>query len=421
MLADLDELALRCRDERARAYISEALACYKAGAYRATIISTWIAVMFDIIDKLRELSLAGDKAALELIEKFDAITAAHDIPRAQQFERELLAIARDKFELISPQEHVDLERLQQDRHRCAHPSQSTVGEVFTPTAELARFHIRSAVEHLLQHEPAQGKAALESILTTIRSKLFPHDEKKALTILGAGPLRRARASLARNLTLVLLKAVLREDDSWPVGAQRKAALLCIQQLHPAQWIQVLQQNLTPLIRSLTKEEELFRAALLLYLHPSVADAVEEDQLLHLSEFVRRLPRDKLPWLEDFLRPGPFLTVARKRVARMDVKEIAEFNDMTFAAPPSDVGDHMIKRYSEATSFDMANDWSKVIQPQVAYFSTDQIKTMLTAVLQNGELQGSFQLPHLIAAVKRTEHSKDKEVAALLAQCQAIKQ
>src|SRR5262249_42126635 len=152
-----------------------------------------------------------------------------------------------------------------------------------------------------------------------------------------------------------------------------------QQLHPAQWIQVLQQNLTPLIRSLTKNEELLRAAHLLYLHPSVADAVEEDQILHLSEFIRRLPKDELLWLEDFLRPGPFLTVARQRVERMDAKEVAEFLDMTFAEPPSAVCDHMIKRYSGATSFDMANEWSKIIQPQVAHFSIDQIKTTLTAV------------------------------------------
>jgi hypothetical protein len=86
---------------------SEALACYKAGANRAAIISTWIAVTFDIVDKLRELALAGDKAASDIIENFDEITAANDVPRAQRFERELLDVAKDKFELISPQEHVE--------------------------------------------------------------------------------------------------------------------------------------------------------------------------------------------------------------------------------------------------------------------------------------------------------------------------
>ena len=89
-----DELILCCRDERAKAYIGEAVACYRAGAYRAAIISTWIAVAFDIVDKVRELSFAGDRAAEELTERFDAITRDNDLTRALQFERDLLANAR---------------------------------------------------------------------------------------------------------------------------------------------------------------------------------------------------------------------------------------------------------------------------------------------------------------------------------------
>jgi len=64
-LIDLDELVLRCRDEHARSYIAEAVACYKAGAFRASIVATWIAVVLDILHKLRELELTGNGAAKE--------------------------------------------------------------------------------------------------------------------------------------------------------------------------------------------------------------------------------------------------------------------------------------------------------------------------------------------------------------------
>jgi hypothetical protein len=50
-LVDLETLALRCRSEQSRDYIAEALLCYRSGAYRATIVSTWIATVFDLIDK----------------------------------------------------------------------------------------------------------------------------------------------------------------------------------------------------------------------------------------------------------------------------------------------------------------------------------------------------------------------------------
>ena len=62
-LFDLDELILLCRDEKARAYINEAVSCYRAGAFRASIVVTWISVCYDIIDKLKEISLSGDKEA----------------------------------------------------------------------------------------------------------------------------------------------------------------------------------------------------------------------------------------------------------------------------------------------------------------------------------------------------------------------
>ena len=42
MLHDLDELVLKCRDERARAYIREAVTCSRAGACRSTFVATWI-------------------------------------------------------------------------------------------------------------------------------------------------------------------------------------------------------------------------------------------------------------------------------------------------------------------------------------------------------------------------------------------
>ncbi len=420
MLVDLDELLLRCRDERARAYISEALACYKAGAYRATIISTWIAVTFDVIDKLRELSLAGDKAAAQIIEEFDAITAAHNIPRAQQFERDLLTVARDKFELISPQEYVDLERLQQDRHRCAHPSQSGPGEVFSPTAELARFHIRNAVEHLLQQEPAQGKAALSSLLATIHSSYFPTDEKKALAILAKSPLKRARPSLVRNLMLVLLKALVRDKNEYPTTRQRKTALMCVRSLHPALWRENVQQSLTALIRPLTTADELFHAAELLHEDATFADAVEEDQVVRLSEFVRRLPKNHILSLTTFLGPGPLRDAALQRVAILSSEEIADIVDFGFiVGVPPEICDRAVEKYAEAKNFEVANEWGKRLAADMSSFSPAHVKKILLAMLINDQIQGSFQLAHVLAAIKKDKSFADPEVAALVAQVEAL--
>lgn len=53
-LADLDELLLRCRAEQSRAFIREAVGCYRADAFRACIVVTYIVVLYDLIAKLRK-------------------------------------------------------------------------------------------------------------------------------------------------------------------------------------------------------------------------------------------------------------------------------------------------------------------------------------------------------------------------------
>jgi hypothetical protein len=48
-VSDLDELLLSVRDPTSKSYILEAINAYRGGALRSAIISTWIAVSYDII------------------------------------------------------------------------------------------------------------------------------------------------------------------------------------------------------------------------------------------------------------------------------------------------------------------------------------------------------------------------------------
>jgi len=88
------------------------------------------------------------------------------------------------------------------------------GEVFNPSAELARMHIRSAVEHLLQYPPAQGKYALDSLTSEVESEYFPTDVKKAVVAFESSPLNKARDSLIRNFTIVLLKKLINDAKDY---------------------------------------------------------------------------------------------------------------------------------------------------------------------------------------------------------------
>ena len=143
-LADLDTLTLKCRAERSREYIAEAIQCYRAGAYRSTIVNTWIATVFDLVDKIRDLALANDPIAVRINTRYEnyisQINSGNDqgIKSALDFERTILATCKNELQLFDHQQLKDLERLREDRHQCAHPSFQRAGVPLRPSAELGK-------------------------------------------------------------------------------------------------------------------------------------------------------------------------------------------------------------------------------------------------------------------------------------------
>lgn len=206
-LIDLDELALRCHDKRARAYLEEAIACYNAGAFRSCIVSTWNSVVFDYLHKLSELSQCSNQRAGEFLQTFENIRKGGEssLKDALEFERTVLDNAEKEFVLFTPLEKIDLKRLFEDRNRCAHPSMQSVEAPYQPSAELARTHLRNAVEILLERNPVQGRAIEQMMFSEVSGYFFPEDRSKALAYLKEGPMVRVRDSVVRNMIIGLTK------------------------------------------------------------------------------------------------------------------------------------------------------------------------------------------------------------------------
>lgn len=253
---DLEELILRCRNAVAKEHIREAIIAYKGGAYRSCIVATWIAVVFDIIEKLRELELSGDKNAKKRLEALEAIRGkgASGIKDALEFERRILDIARDDFELLTHIEYTDLARLFEDRNRSAHPTFRESGEKYEPSAELARTHVRHAVDILLSREPVQGKAALDRIWTELRSEYFPDNPEDAVTHLSAGPLARPRRGLLRDVIIGLTKAFLIEELPVKKLRQLRSALEAVMRMHQSAGTEVLLADLPAILASVPDDK-----------------------------------------------------------------------------------------------------------------------------------------------------------------------
>lgn len=393
MLTDLDELTLGCRDEKAREYISESVSCYKGGAFRASIVATWIAVTYDVVDKLRELALTGDKEAEKQVERFDRIRESDDVSRALKFERDLLEMARDKFELLSPVEYQDLKRLQEDRNRCAHPTMISSEDVYRPSAELARYHLHTAVRSLLSQQPVQGKAALDRLVAECDSEYFPANSDEAVTHFKHGPLARPRRSLVRNLTIVLEKRLLLQDLDYKQRQRYAAALQGVREMHREWADEAITGTLSDIVRRLN-DGELYRAVSLLTDALDLWSFLETDSRERLKRFVANMPNVyHLTWLlpiEDLQRS------VEHRVKRLTESEA--FDDLLFDSTRI-VNDRRIELYKRSKDFETANRIGRQIQFHISELTSSQVEQLLDAIAENNQIEGSFEVKRVVRSIR----------------------
>ncbi len=175
-LADLEALLFSIPDESIRNYVGEAVASYSAGAYRSAIVSIWIAVVYDLYQKFRYLDEQfNDAAAKQCLAEIEAIRNHSDKKQVSAWERTILDKAHNHLKMLTSTEYDHLNRIQQDRHRCAHPVLDDEGFLFQPSPELTRAHIRTAIETLLKQPAIIGKAATDALSRDVEGRYFPND------------------------------------------------------------------------------------------------------------------------------------------------------------------------------------------------------------------------------------------------------
>lgn len=412
-LEDLDELVLKCRNKNAREYIRESVASYRAEAYRSAIVSCWVAVCNDLIEKLRELSLAGDKQAQKKIEDLDEIYRNNDTNRSLKFEREILDFAKDDVELISALEHEDLNRILKDRHRCAHPTLNAEGEQYAPPAELARLHIHSAVTHLLQHEPAQGKFALERIIKQLHSEYFPASRKDVLKAFQNSPIRRARPSLVNNIISVILKDLfLKEHKDYTTASKLAASLHAVHTMHRSIYEARCAEVLAGIVGRV-EDENLHQVVDNISRFPHAWEALDYTQRDRIKRYVVKLPTEEFHVIDDILSFSPLIEAATIRVKRASIDDLDAI--LPFIAP-KEIIDRSVELYHKAKSFDEANRIAKLIKSFAVDFTNEQIKALLSKLADNDQIKGSFEFPKVLNEIRKIASKRSLDFNDLLRDC-----
>lgn len=396
-LTDIDALALAVRDRESRRLIAEAITAYRGGALRSAIMSTWIAVVYDIIAKARELAAQGEAAPKVFVDDLDSVIEHNAVMRMQRIESELLKTANEKLLLFAPHEHVALTRLQEDRNLCAHPAFVLQDELYRPAPDLVRSHIVHALQYLLIHAPLQGKSAVGRFETDLLSASFPVASEDISAFIRARYLDRAKDVLVINLIKWLIKSTFGADRERFAGKEKLVAL-----------------TLKEIASAKTAIYDLVVPAFV----ATWFDSVEDAALLRVCTYIDADPRI-WTWLSEPVRLQvrrlleasdvavlkTFSVFAALSVPELSVELLARFDafdrntQISVAAenPGCELVGRAINLYGASGGWRSAEtNGQSLIVNFVRYFVADDIKTILDAVVANDQIWAASGTPAILA-------------------------
>ena len=395
-LADLDELTLTVRDKDSRLYIGEAIDAYRGGAYRAAIMSAWIAVVTDIISKIRELAGQGDAKAAAIITNLDNAVQNNNIQQLQKIESELLNQAQNEFEFLSQQESTDLERLKVDRNFCAHPAFVAEGVLFQPQPDLVRAHIVHAITHLLRHQPVQGKSALARIKAEIVRPSFPNELENVEKLLGAKYLDRAKQSLVRNLIASLLAGYLKEDVDL-IGKEQALihVLLAVSRKHPTIYEDTVRAKL-PIIIDALNDKQLAKIFRLMGADAGYWIWLTEPFQVRINGVLNSLTPEE--WTEHNVFDAVNIAELKETLMKkMSILKNSEKEQVIADKPRPEFADLAAALYAEVGSFRSAERvGNNILLPMSKYFNGEQILKILDDAKTNVQIQHAGGSPEILA-------------------------
>ena len=165
----IEMAAERIIDQRTRAYFEEVQRSYAGGNFRSAVVMLWSVVVCDLLYKLDELSTAySDVAACGIMTEIEVMRGKN--PKSPEWETALLDKINVRTHLRDAVEYSNTHNLQVHRHSSAHPVLTATYELFSPSREATRAHIRNALEGVLTKPPIMSKKVFEAFVEDLEAK-----------------------------------------------------------------------------------------------------------------------------------------------------------------------------------------------------------------------------------------------------------
>lgn len=387
---DFDQLALQIRNPTSRRFFEEAATCLRINCLRECIVATWGAVAYDLLSKFGEVDLLGDEHTQEKLQDLKSYTTIGRMAatEAANFERNILTAAETKLGLITTNEREQLARLHTDRNRCIHPEMQSVGEPYAPNMYQARLHLRNAVELVLAREPAQGRAAVQTIWQEIHSESFPTTVAGAVSRLKSLHVGNTQKPLVRGLIAKLLHDGLLSVRPATTLERLFAAIAAFAQLFPSLTSYILQRQLPAVFYQI--HDDRWPWLLWLCRHWSGAwAAMDEPMQAHVVEWVKNAgQKDRLRALTDALAIPDLRPAASESIERLGPEAVQEL--IASGKPAICVGPAIGLFCSAKSVADVDIRGEALLVPVAEFATVEHIRQVAEAVIDNQYIRESWR-------------------------------
>lgn len=290
-----------------------------------------------------------------------------------------------------------------------HPNLNREDEVYTPPAELARLHLRTTIESVLERPPVQGKAALVFLQHTVESDYFPDEVDGAERVLRQTPIAQAKRNLIREFLLGCLVSIMREALSEKQRLQRLAAARGTERLHPTASSEILRENFDKWAFG-TADDRLCRVLWLLFACPDYQSLVGEATWTKLQKYVENMPSTETEFLPVALEIIQLRGPAMDRLAKSNATELAKIIGSLRTRPNRAFIERCVSAYSAACNFDDANTiaWT-LVEPLIKYRDAQHAQSVIAAGA-NSQVAGSFSFPGVVRKLKNASLLDDQTIA-----------
>lgn len=427
-MRDLLSLQSKIQDGYVRKVYCDAVASYNVQAYRAAILTAWLAAYVDLLKKIE--TIVDNGIAANFQEKLKTMrsnkNASEQVKAALEIERDIVSIAND-LALIDEDEKNFLEYLRECRHKCAHPTTNDIVYIFEPTEEQVRYLLSGVIDNCLSLNTLPKNNKIKQVFMNDLSKDFPL-EQDIFKFYKSRYIDKIQQNLQKQLIkIIILEAVCPsskekwEEEGFEISSPDLIAKRCLKILKCINTFSkdLLIEVFTDQSERLINSDSSYRFVGVFSSFDFFKDCLVPDQYLKCKAKFKNAINNKYerPW-ELFLNGFPYDQELRKESENLFDSDyfLSHKENLAELSKNGDLDDDELKKLvascidklENSSSYNEADYFARLIVELAPALEGNDILRIYDALFKNNQVFESSSMDRLIRNI--ASNSMNKETA-----------